>query len=342
MAEACGSSPSPSTGSTTQDAGGLVRVDGTAPTNEDGGGTAPGADAGDTGATDSAIPTDAADSGHDAGPGPPLCNQSTTAIGPGTYVIGTSDPDLMGAITPDDLVIAWTSLPAAGPAINWAERASATAPFGPVQTLDSSLGPFPTDKVALSADGLKIAFATPDHTQMVEIGRSKRGQAFTIVATAIDFGGVNGSAGDGTTSLAPFASPALSPDFKIWAFFNGAAGFVISQSQFGAWTSPGYPGGVVFADAGAANIMPTGWSTDHRTLFYYDSLTSAENMAWADPNTFSFSGGVPDLSFFTQVSLGLLPQYAYPSGTCTSLYYSEQSPDAGAADTLDIYVSALQ
>jgi hypothetical protein len=320
-------------------------VDANSATTEDAGGgsdTSPSgsADAG----TDSPPPgTDASDAGHDAGYGPPLCNPSTTGIGPGTYVIGTSDPDIMGALTTDDLVIAWTSVSSTGAgSIHWAERTSTTSPFGPVQTIDSSFGPFPADKVALSADGLKVAFATPDHSQMVELGRSKRGLPFTIVATAIDFGNVNGSAGDGSQSLAPFASPALSPDFKIWAFFNGAAGFVISQSQFGSWTSPGYPGGLVFADAGASNIMPTGWSADHRTLFYYDTLTSAESMAWADPATFSFSGGVPDLSFFTQVSLGLLPQYAFPSGTCDSVYYSEQSPDAGATDTLDIYVSALQ
>jgi hypothetical protein len=230
-------------------------------------------------------------------------------------------------------VIAWTSLPAddAGPVVHWPERAAASDPFGAYQALDPSFGPFPADHVALSGDGLRLVFETPDQTQIVEVSRPARGTPFASVTTAQDFAGVNPSSGpEGSQGIGPFSSPALSPDFEIWTFNQGANGLVESTAiSGGGWsTPPVFPGGLVPPSSSPRTIHATGWSSDRRTLFYWDSTAQIEVMAWLQPFTLSFS---------QNIILGTTEQYAYPAGNCENIYYSAESPEAGTA--LDIFVA---
>jgi hypothetical protein len=288
------------------------------------------ADASDAGTGPDAAPP--VDAGMEAGP--PVCSsEAGVAIGQGTFVLGTPDPDLLGAVTPDELVIAWTSLPSTGPVVYWAERASAGDSFGAPQALDSSYGPFPPEHVALSGDGLRLVFATVDHKQIVEVSRASRGTPFNAVTTTKDFNAVNPLDG-GTESvpgIGPFASPALSGDFGIWAYVQGTNGVVVTKALAkGEWnTPPNLPSGLVPPASSAKTVIPTGWSSDRLTLFYWDTSAQAAVMAWLGRTS-----GV----FEQTLLLGLTQQYAYPTGDCSRIYYSAPSPDAGA-DTLDIFVA---
>jgi hypothetical protein len=269
--------------------------------------------------------------------GPPLCSPMRT-LGAGTLVARTSDPDLLGAVTPDELVIAWTSLSSDGgvSAIHWKERGATGAPFGSLQTLDSSFGPFAPDHVGLSGDGLRLVVVSADRTQVTEISRTARGQDFDTNTTASDF--ANADPSDGMPLLGPFASPTFSPDFSLWAFDQvGVNGFVVAANiaqptQSAAWFVPRLPSGLIPPASGPSTIVATGWSSDDRTLFYWDTDAGVERMAFMDPYT-------SKTALFAQqtVSLGSTAQYAFPSGDCSSVYYSAP----GASGDLDIFVAPM-
>ncbi len=270
-------------------------------------------------AIDSAIPD------ADAGPPPPICPIDASA-GAAVLVLTTPEPVVLGGVTPDELMLAWTDITDGGPVlVNWVERASTSSAFGATQTLDPSFGPFPADHVAISGDGLRLAFATPDQKQMVEVSRTARGLPFTTVSTAKNFKGVNATGGaEGSPGIGPFASPTLSSDYGIWAFVQGNNGVVVSRGlSFGEWsTPPVLPPGLAPPASSPRTIVPTGWSADSRTLFYWDETVGFAAMAWLDPYA---------LKFVTTQLLGAELTNAVPSGDCGNIYFS-------SAGAVGIYV----
>jgi hypothetical protein len=257
---------------------------------------------------------DAADA-FDAGPPPPVCPLDAS-LGTTVDIVNTGDRALLGGVTPDELMLAWTDLADGGPVISWSERPTTADPFGATQTMNPSFGPFPADHVALSGDGLRIAFATPDQTQMVEVSRTARGTPFTTVSTNKDFKGVNPTSGaEGSPGIGPFAAPTISPDYGIWAFLQGTHGAVVSRGlSFGEWqTPPVLPSGLAPPASSPQTIIPTGWSSDSRTLFYWDTTAQVAVMAWLDPYA---------LQFVTTELLGTEQQYAVPSGDCGNIYFT--------------------
>ena len=300
-----------------------TRTDGSSASSGDGATPEGGASSSD----DTGAPTSGSDAGGD---GAPLCNPAAS-VGQGTLAIGTPDPDLLGAVTPDERVVAWTSIPSdgRGPSVNWVERASASATFGAVESLDPSLGPFPFGKVGLSGDGLRLVVASADYSHLSEISRGAFGTPFATVANT-DFPSVNPTGGiDGNQGLGPFVSIALSPDFGFWAFVSNA-GFVLSIRQIGVWppgTTP--PGFVPNEDSGVTDVDPTGWSSDDQSLFFWDQSLGAERIAWRDSATHAFA---------LMQTIGSAQQYAYPAAGCSKIYYSAP----GAGGDLDIFVAPFQ
>jgi hypothetical protein len=285
----------------------------------------------DTGADS---PPPAPDANEAGGPdaGPPLCNPSAT-VGSPTLVISTPDPDLLGAVSSDELVIAWTSLPSGGaPVVHWAERATATDSFGAPQTLDASFGPFAPDHVAMSGDGLKLLVVSDDHIRVTEITRAARGAPFDTPGD--DFRDVNPvDAGEGPApGIGPFGSPALSPDLLIWGFTHGGDGLTFAKNAGGGWNVViPFPDGLVPPGSGPTTMIATGWSADDRTFFYWDSTATTARAVWRDP----FSG-----AFLSTKTQDLGPrQYAFPGGSCAKLYFSAAG-DAGG--DLDLFVAPLQ
>jgi hypothetical protein len=276
------------------------------------------------------------DSGYDAGP--PVCKPGMSVGGPagGTLVLSTPDPDLMGGVSDDGLVIAWTSLPSddAGvhPVVYWAERATVNDAFGTPQALGVQFGVAAPDHPSLRGDGLRLVFVGSSRAYVYEVGRTQRGADFTIDDTNENFRGVNASAEGSATSpgLGPFESPALASTFKSeWAFIHGASGFGVSYNVLGVWSFPQYPTSLTPPASDAFKLTPTGWAQDGRTLFYWDSAQSVERAGWRDPVT---------NQFVSSVDLGTIEQFATPSGDCTQLYFSAP----GAGGDLDIFVAPLQ
>jgi hypothetical protein len=344
-AEACGSSPtpvqiSPDSGVTE------VHPDTGAPPNDASKGpdTSTADAARDSGMTNTDAATDAPfDSGPDtappldSGPPPPVCSPDANfGNDGGTLVLGTPNPDLMGGVSNDGLVIAWTSVPEddAGttPTVHWAERAQTSDSFGAAQTLDSKFGPIAPDHVALGGDGLRLVFASADRTRIYEVGRSAYGTPFEDDDTNENFEGVNPST-EGTTTtsgLGPFGSPSLASTLTTsWAFVQGTAGFVVSQNVLGVWELPAWAPSLSPPASDRFKTLPTGWSADGLTLFYWDNATGVERAAWRERST---------LDFVSATTIGTTQEYAIPSADCTQLYFSAP----GTNGDLDLFVSPIQ
>jgi hypothetical protein len=343
VADACSSSSPPTLGGSGTDSGparadssstddGQTGNDVSAPDGSGGGDTGNGGDASD-GSTVGSDASDAAPDHFDAGPPPPVCPTDASVGDAATLVFSTPDPDLMGGISNDNLVVAWTSVPDDGGVyIHWAERATPTAAFGAMQTLDPSLGPFAPDHVALRGDGMQLVAVSADRSTLYEIGRTAYGTPFATVDTNTDFPSVNPVTEGGNTraQLGPFGSPSLASTFASeWAFIQGNAGFVVSQNALGVWTQPSYPASLTPPASDAFNLVPTGWGIDGRTLFYWDIGYGVERAAWR--------GAGNSLTFTSSTDLGTIEQYALPSADCTQLYFSAP----GAGGDLDLFVSSF-
>ena len=74
--------------------------------------------------------------------------------------------------------------------------------------------------------------------------------------------------------------------------------------------------------------LPTGWSSDGLTLFYWDNATAVERAAWRERGT---------TTFLSTSTLGTTQEYATPSADCTQLYFSAP----GAGGDLDLFVSSI-
>ena len=128
----------------------------------------------------------------------------------------------------------------------------------------------------------------------------------------------------------PFGSPALGSSFKTgWAFVNGTAGLVMSLNTLGVWSGPTYPPPLSPLATDRYAAMPTGWSIDGRTLFYWDTGSGLEQAAFRSPSSATFT---------STKALGTTEQYAVPSNDCTILYFSAP----GTNSDLDLYVAPLQ
>jgi hypothetical protein len=322
-AVACGSSSPPIASGGDTDSGSTPKKDGSTPTKDTG-------TTGDDGATPTdGAPTADSTPANDAAPPPPLCNP-TASVGTPALVLSTPDPDLLGAVSADELVIAWTSLPSGGaPVVHWAERTKATDTFGAAQTLDAAFGPFAAEHVAMSGDGLKLLVVSDDHARVVEVTRAARGAPFDTLGD--DFRDANPrDGGDGVApGIGPFGSPALSGDLLFWGFTHGADGLTFAQNAGGAWNVlVPFPSGLVPPGSGAATMIATGWAADDRTFFYWDTTASKARAVWRDPTSGAFT---------TTKEYGA-QQFASPAGSCAQLYFSF----AGAGGDLDLFVAPLQ
>ncbi len=284
--------------------------------------TTPDADPGDGGGTDA--PSDAP---FDAGPA--VCAQPMT-FGTGTLVPNVSTPqtDRMGAITADELTIAWMTT--AG-TVNYADRAAPTDPFGATKTL--SIG-FALDRVALSADGLTLIGVTTDRSSFAQVKRGARGTAFAGPADGAPYKFLNmvngGSEGDAASDANGMVyDPVLSADGKVFYFtlVAGAVETLAESTRLGGTT---YPAPRILKAADFVPVAgklrrPTGLSIDGRTLFFWDESTNKERAAFRESATFP---GKTDYTSFAD--LGAYPG-AQPTTTCGKLYF-EGNGDLLVAD----------
>ncbi len=282
------------------------------------------------GATDGGSNSDASgdsgDSGTYTGPPPPptVCDPAAT-FGTGSALsISTADDDVLDAITPDELTIAWTQGAGGTATVDYADRTSTSSSFNSPQKFAAAT--YTADRVALSPDGLTLVIVNDDAKGFSELTRAARGDAFGSPALG-SFGNINadtpvgGSVGD----------PVI--DSSNTAFYFSVYGTTSTKTIYRSLrlmpTDPWGNGGVLNVAAGlqtsgSSRRRPSGISSDGRTLFFFDQVTSSERAAWVNETTGQFDS-------FADLGSRL---WAAPATSCSTLYYS-----ATGASSVDLFVA---
>jgi|HubBroStandDraft_2_1064218.scaffolds.fasta_scaffold40876_1 hypothetical protein len=287
--------------------------------------------------------------GGDAATGPsgppppgPVCSQTAT-WGAGTELAISASSDAtsldnnLGAITPDELTIAWTIGTGSSAVIAYADRAADTDPFGEPQTLSASS--FAQDRVAVSPDGLRLVVVSSDRQGFLELTRTARSGASNT------FGAASVGSYSNFVGILPmgesFGDPVLSADDNTFYYSiygrPGETDTIARTTRLvstDAWPSGALlPATSVLAEEQEEVTLrrrPTAISSDDQTLFYWDEVSGTERATWINTSTGVFTGFV---------DLGAR-QWANPNTACTRLYYSDQ-PGAASLDgatALDLFV----
>jgi hypothetical protein len=275
---------------------------------------------------DATSSTDAGDSGSFTGPpiGDASCNPSA-AWGTGTLLAAsTSTDDLLDAITPDELTIAWTEGASGARFVYYADRTSASSAFGSPQNLGQNN--FTADRVALSPDGLRIVVVNADAHGFSEAKRGSRAGTFGAFSEG-GFTNINADVAAGASVGDPLIGET---DTQFYFSVYGTSSTTTIYRSLRLTTSdPWGNGGALDVASGLLEVgsnrrRPTGISSDGRTLFFYDQVSSTERAAWINEGT-----GV----FDSIVDLGAR-NWAAPSSSCGSLYYS-----SAGASSIDLFTA---
>jgi hypothetical protein len=283
------------------------------------------------------------DAAGPAGPAPPAAACSQTALwATGTQLAISASPDnSLGAITPDELTIAWTIGTGSSAVIAYADRAAETDAFGDPQTLSASS--FADDRVALSADGLRLVVVNGDRQGFSEMTRPARtGAGNTFGAPGV--GSYSNFAGILATTSESFGDPVLAADDD--AFYYSIYGRPGQKATIARATRltphDAWPIGALLPttpvlaeeqEEVALRRRPTAVSSDEQTLFYWDEVSETERATWLDTATGAFTGFV---------DLGAR-RGATPNAACNRLYYSDEPAGAASLDgsaPLDLFVAA--
>ncbi len=255
--------------------------------------------------------------------------QLSYVCGPGATWDETKLPltGRVGGITPDDRTLVWTAPEAGGTRIFFAERNGTDETFQAPQPLALDPATVADDRVAITADGLSIAFLVKSQDAFARTTRSARGSAFGAV-TREGFANINFD----TRENRPPAGSGLGD--AVWApsgsFFFSEYGPNRAATVIG--TEPKDLSTLL--DFGDAELLPvdgkrrrpTGVAADEHTLFYWDETTQSEKVAFRAPGA--------DRRFVRFEDLGDR-RGAVPNATCTRLYFSR----AGAGGVDEIWVA---
>jgi hypothetical protein len=275
--------------------------------------------------TGSAIEPDSADNVDTGGgvvvnAGAPVCTPAAT-WGPGTLLpISTAGLDRFGAITPDELTIAWMTPTDSGTTgtVYYADRDTVSAPFGTPTALPSAAGYFSFGQVALSPDGLMLVVVRADGQGFGACSRSSRPATFGSPDETA-FNQVDLNHADMPDPGVALADPVFAQDGTS-LFFTETAPTTVNpivsvDLVAGLWTHFTMVTSASSLAVSSGKLRrPTGLSSDRRTLFFYDEVASLERGAWRDSANGQFS---------TFADVGAL-MGAQPNRACTRLYYSAQ------------------
>jgi hypothetical protein len=242
----------------------------------------------------------------------------------------------MGAITPDELTIAWTAVTGSVPSVLVADRALPSDPFGTPIVIPMGSGFYAAEKVALSPDGLRLVIVRMDYRAYGVITRASRSVAFAAAPTDGDLNLVNSSGINGELAVR-LDDPLIGAHDQTFYYSTTGGGLLntIVASSRPDNTSP-WPNGTVLRATGnalqrsnTARRRPSGIAADDRTLFYWDEVDSLEKAAWRS---------WPTGTFDHLETLGAF-RGAVPNANCDKLYYSAATAAGGG---LDLYVASRQ
>jgi WD40-like Beta Propeller Repeat len=243
---------------------------------------------------------------------PPSACSETPAWTGATPLAGVStsgDASLL-SITADELDLAFLR---AG-ALYLAHRSAASASFAAAQPVTLPTGYVATAGVAFSADGETLVLVSSDGQSFAALTRGSRTADFSATADTTAFAGLNARA---IQTLEHYAAPVLAPDGKSFVFsgFSPDAGTSLVYESLlsgAAWAMPKNLSVDLFDGSGGKRPLPSGLSSDSRTLFYFDEATSKEVARYRDR---------PDAPLYYHVDLGDLAG-AVPNEKCDRVYYS--------------------
>jgi hypothetical protein len=291
-------------------------------------------DGGSAGQTEEAGTGGAAGSAGEAGEGgqggleegmvipvtPGACSEAEAwAIGAPLVGISTAADEHLLAITADELDILFSRDQSA----MRAHRDVASAAFGTAVALTIPDGYGVAAGVALSADGKTMVLLATGEQAFAAFTRPSRSAAFDTTADATAFTGINQRA---LQTMEHYAAPVLAEDGKAFVFAgftpeqaggsaSGVSGVsVVYQSAWAgtAWSMPESISLNLFDGTSAARALPSGLSSDSRTLFYLDEGSGNQLARFRDR---------PDAPLYTLVDLDKLTG-AVPNEACDRLYYS--------------------
>jgi hypothetical protein len=275
---------------------------------------------------------DAASDSGDSGVVPPSCS-ATVKYGAGTLLsISTAQSDLFGAVTPDELTIAWMTT--AG-SVLYADRAKASDPFGAPQTLTAGVA---LGRVALSPDGLALIVVLADRSALAQSTRSSRTAAFSTSLDKAPFASLDPLPTEIDAGTAPphgsFGDPMLSPDGQFLYYSQyGVSKLTMCESyRKSGDTSPWGQGRNLLEqqlqapDTSGTRMIPSGMSIDDLALFYWDGVAQTERIAIRD-------SALTNNTYKQFVTIGAAYQYAAPTASCSRIYFSS----AGDGGPLDLF-----
>jgi hypothetical protein len=216
------------------------------------------------------------------------------------------------------LTIVWTTGPSGSAVVHYADRASASDPFGAASTVPPSSGPFLSGQVGVSQDGLRLAFVTSAPNGFAVITRTASGAPFSAAPTAGEFADIDATITGGET-VVEVGDPVFGAhDLTFYYSLYGSGLQFTALESMRATSASVWPGGAAFGGAtleasGSARRHPTGIAADDLTLFYWDDVTSSEKMAWRPSSS--------STSVSSTVDIGARSGAA-PNTACTAIYYS--------------------
>jgi len=243
---------------------------------------------------------------------PGTCSPSAVWASPAPLNgVSTTAAEKLLSLTLDELDIAFLR----DGALYSAHRTSASSNFGAGAAVtvptgyDASLG------VALSGDGLMLILISNAGTAFGSVSRATRDVDFGATVSTDAFAGLNARA---VQTLEHYAAPVLSFDGKALVFSGftpGADGLAVvyeSTLSNGEWSMPNNLSTGTFNGTGTKRPLPTGLSSDLRTLFYFDEGSGKEFAIFRDR---------PDAPLYNPQDLGALAN-ATVNTKCDHIYYT--------------------
>jgi hypothetical protein len=249
----------------------------------------------------------------DSGAVGPLCDPKTTWSTSAPMAGLDADDALFGSITPDALAVAWMTKDGK---IHWADRATTQDPFG---TAGQVSGDFAVDRVALSADGLRIMATSQNRRAFGQISRATRSAGFASELDTYPFAGLNASVKE-RNETGQLGDLVMSPDERTmvfsywWTDVTATVRISHRASKTAEWGL-----GVPVAQTGLTSVKgarrrPTATSSDNRSVFFWDEINGTELIAQREGE---------NATVFTEiVDIGMRP-LAVPNATCTVLVHAE-------------------
>jgi hypothetical protein len=236
--------------------------------------------------------------------------------------VSTTDDEKLLSITADELDVVFLR----NSALLRAHRSAANGVFDVGSAVTVPDGYDPTAGAALSGDGKTLVLVASDGHGMAALTRAARTDDFGPTADPAAFVALNERA---VQTQEHYAQPVLAPDGKSLIFLSYTPGIadnpaVVYESLLSAniWAMPNNISKYIFDGTTAKRPLPSGLSSDSRTLFYYDEATSKQVARFRDR---------PDAPLYTLVDLGGR-MGAIPNSTCRRIYYTSNGNVLTEAD----------